>query len=113
MICCVCENKCKGDLVRLIREGCDTIQKFRDEHGVAGRCGKCTPYVQEYIEEEIMRQDIEKLVQYMEGHSSRLNLDIANSQKRHDGDKEEFYKGAKGATEMFLRMTKDVLERNK
>jgi hypothetical protein len=59
-----------------------------------------------------MKEDLEKLVQYMEGHSQRLNLDIANAQKRQEKDKEQFYEGAKGATEMFLRLTKEVLERN-
>ena len=113
MICCICENKCEGEIKRLVRDGCNTIQKFKMEHGVTAQCGLCTPYVQQYIKEEMMRVDLMKLTGYMEGHSSRLNLDIANAQKKHEKDKEEFYKGAKGATDMFLRMLNDVLERNK
>ena len=52
MICCVCENKCEKALRQLIREGCDTVEKLREEHGVSGHCGICEPYVQGYIDDE-------------------------------------------------------------
>jgi hypothetical protein len=60
----------------------------------------------------MLRKDIEDLFTYMNGHDERLSLDIANAQKRGDKDKEEFYKGAKGATDMFLRLLKEILEKN-
>jgi hypothetical protein len=60
----------------------------------------------------MLREDLEKLLTYVEDHASRLNLDIRNAQKAKEKDREQFYEGAKGATQMFHRLVKEILERN-
>ena len=59
----------------------------------------------------MLKEDVEKLVGYMLGHSGRLDKDIANAQKRGDNDKVNFYEGAKGATDMFSMMIHDILNK--
>jgi hypothetical protein len=60
----------------------------------------------------MIKQDLEELFIYMNGHCERLTLDIKNAEDRKDDAKVEYYKGAKGATDMFLRLMQDVLEKN-
>jgi bacterioferritin-associated ferredoxin len=50
VICCVCVNKCEREIKELAREGL-TFEDMREEHGIAVQCGKCEPYVKEYIKE--------------------------------------------------------------
>lgn len=59
-----------------------------------------------------VEDDLKELFVYMNGHCDRLSMDIRNAKKRGEKDKEEFYLGAQSATEVFLRLTKDILERN-
>ena len=61
----------------------------------------------------MVKQNLEELFIYMNGHCERLTLDIKNAEARNDSDKVEYYKGAKGATEMFLRLMQDILEKDK
>jgi len=60
----------------------------------------------------MIKQDLEELFIYMNGHCERLEKDISIAFDRQDDDKVEYYKGAKGATDMFLRLMQDVLEKN-
>lgn len=59
-----------------------------------------------------MREDIEKLIGYMEAHAGRLGKDITNAASKKEENMVEFYDGAKGATEMFLRLLKEIYEKN-
>jgi hypothetical protein len=60
-----------------------------------------------------MRDDIKEVVEYIFKHSKRLEVDIANADKKHEDDRVEYYKGAKDTCVMFLRLIDDVLEKNK
>lgn len=56
--------------------------------------------------------DLLDLKKYMESHCSRLTLDIKRESEKHDTVQEEFYKGAKQSTEMFVRLIGDIIEKN-
>lgn len=59
-----------------------------------------------------MENDVKLLLDYMKGHSERLDLDINNAKQKNEINNVEFYKGAKSATEQFVRLVNDIIEKH-
>ena len=59
-----------------------------------------------------LKEDLEKVAEYLKQHSGRLTLDIKNANKKHNKEQINFYEGAKSATDIAVTLLTDVLKRN-
>jgi hypothetical protein len=59
-----------------------------------------------------VREDIVNLLKYMQGHHDRLDLDIQKAGKKRDWDNVRFYEGAQNATELFINLLNDIVDKH-
>jgi len=56
-----------------------------------------------------MREDIEKVIDYLSRHIKRLNQDIKKASVEKRSADEQYYRGAQNASGMFLGVLNDVI----
>lgn len=59
----------------------------------------------------MLKDDLLGLKSYMEGHHKRLDLDIKHAQDKGDNDNVQYYKGAQNATNLFIVLIQDILNK--
>ena len=53
MIVCVCASKTEEEVRCAIREGCETLQKLKQEHCIGKDCERCVNAVKQLLLEEV------------------------------------------------------------